>query len=1094
MTSNATEILDGLSASDRARLLQALKRKAVREQAATVAPRSPEEKSIPLSLAQRRLWLLHQLRPGTHAYNEVSALRLAGRLDVNALERSVREIVRRHEALRTVFSMNGNDPVQVVTPWPGALEVVDLTGTPRGQQESAVEGVLAREGEHAFDLASGPLFRTTLVRMSDEESLLVVAAHHIVLDGWSIGVFQRELAEHYRAFRGGGSAAPRALPIQYGDYALWQRHSMRRGLLDAQLAYWTEALRGLPPLLQLPFAAPRPEVETFRGARRYFSIDAGTTERLVALARRENVSLFMILLAAFQALLGRYTARVDVPVGTAVANRNPPEVEELIGFFVNTLVMRGDLSGDPTFRAFLGRVREMALAAFEHQDLPFEALVEKLNPERSPAYNPLFQVMFLLQNAPERPVMLEGITAAQMEIGSVTAKYDLTLSVERTQDGLRAHWEYSTDLFDEAAIDRMSGHLTTFLGGLIENPDLPLSEVPLLTERERHQIVEEWNRTEAPFPLEKCIHELIEAQVARTPGALAIDDGVSRMTYAQLNDAANQLAHYLRGRSTGSGDLVGICLERSVEFVVALLAVLKAGAGYVPLDPSYPRARLLHMLDDAKVRLLVTRTGIRSRLPSFTGDVVDLEAEAAEIARLPTRTPTNVAGPETTAYVVYTSGSTGKPKGVEVTHRNLVHSTSARWEYYREPVGSFLLLSPFAFDSSVAGVFWTLTQGGTIVLPADVLDVSALSGLIASRRVTHLLSVPSLYTLLLQRAAPGQLSTVRTAIVAGESCPTALVREHRQRADATALYNEYGPSEATVWCTVERIDGKVGSIRVPIGRPIANAHVYVLDSKLQPVPVGVPGELHVGGAGVARGYLGRPDLTAGRFIRDPFASAPGARLYKTGDLARFLPDGAIEFLGRIDNQVKIRGHRVELEEVEAALLQHPSVREAVAMVHPEGEDGRLLAYVVTSGSDALLPELRGFVAELLPTFAVPSELVRIDVLPRSPNGKVDRAALPAPETLRARSDVQEAAGWTELQRAIATIWQETLKVGSVGLDDNFFQVGGDSLRVVRVFNRLGALTRGKKLSITDLFKHPTIRGLSAFLERQSESSAPRTNG
>ena len=1094
MTSEATDLLDGLSREDRARLLDALKRKAVRERAAAIAPGASRGRSVPLSLAQRRLWVLSQLRPGTHAYNEVSALHLTGTLNVAALEWSVREIVRRHEALRTVFSSEGDEPVQVVTSWPGELMLVDLTGTPQVRRQSELQRLIEREGQHAFELASGPLFRTIVVRMAAEESVLVIAAHHIVLDGWSVGLFHRELAEHYRSFLDGGRRAPPDLAIQFGDYAVWQRQSLVKGLLDAQLAYWTQALRGLPPLLQLPFAAPRPEVETFNGARRFFSISVETSEKIAGLARGENVSLFMTLLAAFQVLLGRYTERLDVPVGTAVANRNPPEVENVIGFFVNTLVMRGDLHGDPPFRQLLGRVRETALAAFENQDLPFESLVEALNPERSASHNPLFQVMFLLQNAPERPLVLPDLSHAPMEIGSVSAKYDLTLSMENSRNGLRASWEYNTDLFDAPAIERMTGHLTTLLEGIVEHPERPVSELPLLTEAERHQLDREWNRTDAPFPQERCIHELIETQVAQSPEALAVDDGAARLTYRELEGRANQLAAYLRERGVRTGDLVGIHLERSAELVVALLAVLKSGAGYVSLDPTYPRPRLEYMLDDAKVRLVITHSSIEERLPAGAVEIIVLDSSADDVARQPAEAPQSEATPEHTAYVVYTSGSTGKPKGVEVTHRNLVHSTVARWEYYRDQVRSFLLLSSFAFDSSIAGIFWTLTQGGTLVLPSDILDVSALSGLIASRKVTHLLCVPSLYRLILQRAAPGQLSTVRVAIVAGESCPASLVEEHRLRADGAELFNEYGPSEATVWTTVHRIDCAVRSTRVPIGRPIANARAYVLDQKLQPVPVGVRGELHIGGAGVARGYLRRPDLTAEKFIRDPFSNDPKARLYKTGDLARFLPDGTIEFLGRSDTQVKVRGYRVELEEVEAILLQHPAVREAVATVRSDGDDGgRLIAYVVPGSPDASMQDISAFVADQLPSFGVPAELVAIDALPRSPNGKVDRDELPDPADFRIKRNAEQTADWTDLQRALATIWRETLKLGAVGLDDNFFQVGGDSLAVVRVFNRLGAVTNGVSASITDLFKHPTIRALSGFLDRQARAAAQETS-
>ncbi|MCK8498050.1 non-ribosomal peptide synthetase [Myxococcus fulvus] len=1082
-TKDTLELLNSLSPEKRAQVLKSLKQEALQTQSPRIARRADPRAPVPVSLAQNRLWLFEQLRPGGHAYNEVSALRLEGTLDVAVLEQSLQEIVRRHEVLRTSFAEGPEGPVQIITPTVATrLHVVDLAGLAEAEQSRELQRLIDAESRRPFDLTKGALLRTTLFQLGARKSVLLTVVHHIVLDGWSIGVFQRELAELYRELSAGRPSPLRELPIQYADYAVWQRQWMKDDVLQRQLEYWTRQLKDAPPLLTLPFANPRPETERFAGAREYFTLDEQVSKGLSALSRRLNASLFMTLLATFQTLLHRYTGQTDIPVGTVVANREQPELEQLIGFFVNTLVLRGDLGGNPRFEELVERTRATALAAFEHQSLPFEKLVDALKPERSLGYNPLFQVMFILQNMPAADLTLPGLTLSPLEIGSVTAKYDLTLVMDETPHGLHGHWEYNSDLFDADTIRRMSGHLEVLLRAVVENGTRPLAELPLLPEAEERRLLVEWNQTQpATFPLAPSLHRLFEDQATRTPEAVAVAHAGQRLSYRELDERANQLAHHLRGLGVGPGKLVGVCLQRAPELLVALLGVLKAGGAYMPLDPSYPPLRLGFMLEDSKAAVLVTQDSLRTRFATHGAQVVCVDG--SDLARQGKERPTPLAGEHDLAYVIYTSGSTGMPKGVQVTHRNVVHSTIARWTYYREPVSSFLLLSSYAFDSSVAGIFWTLSQGGTLVLPEGegLPDLGVLGGLISAHRVSHLLCIPSVYSLLLQQARPEDLASLKTVMVAGETCPPRLFEQHRRVIPSAALYNEYGPTEATVWCTVHRLEEAPRRASVPIGRPISDTRIYLLDAHLHPVPIGVPGELHVGGPGVTRGYLNHPELTAARFIRDPSSQDTEARLYKTGDLARYLPDGSLEFLGRVDDQVKVRGFRVELGEVEAVLSRLPSVREAVVAVRDdERENKRLVGYVVADAGVSLTA-LREAALQQLPSHAVPSELVQVDSLPRLPNGKVDRRSLPAPETLRVVTQAASQAQWTELQRTIAALWKEAINVESVSLDDNFFQIGGDSLSVVRVFNRLRESV-DKELSITHLFKHPTIRALSAFIE------------
>jgi amino acid adenylation domain-containing protein/non-ribosomal peptide synthase protein (TIGR01720 family) len=1041
----------------------------------------PRAGALPLSFAQQRLWFLDQLVPDNPFYNMPSAVRLQGQLDVAALVQSLNEVVRRHEALRTTFATVEGQPVQVIAPTLTVpLPVVDLSELPEAEREAEVRRLVVEEARRPFALAQGPLVRAQVLRLGAKEHVVLLMLHHIVSDAWSMEVLLRELGVLYAAFAQGQPSPLPELPVQYADFALWQRQWLQGEVLEAQQAYWQGQLREVP-VLELPTDHPRPALPSFRGATYPFVVPTSLAAALKALSQREGATLFMTLLAAFQILLARYSRQEDIVVGSPIANRTRLETEGLIGFFVNTLVLRTDLRGNPSFRELLGRVREVCLGAYAHQDLPFEQLVEELQPVRDLSRTPLVQVMFVLQNASLPALEFPGFTLTPVEVDRGAAHFDLTLSLLDTEQGVRGWFNYNLDLFDAATIARMAGHWQTLLEGLVTQPEQRLSELPLLTAAECDQLLVEWNDTKGDYSQDVCVHQLFEWQVERTPDAVAVVCEDQHLTYRELNERANRLAHYLRALGVGPEALVGLCVERSLEMIIGLLGILKAGGAYVPLDPTYPQERIAFMLADAQVAVLVTQHRLVAGLPEHAAQVVCLDADWLSIAHASEENPVSDVTADHLAYVIYTSGSTGQPKGVLVTHHNLVHSTSARTLYYRDPVGSFLLLSSFAFDSSVAGIFWTLCQGGALCLapPRFEQDLAALPTLIAAQRISHLLSLPSLYGLILAQAPPYSLASLRTVIVAGEPCPGSLVNTHLQQLPEVSLFNEYGPTEGTVWSSVYQVGAAPAGAQVPIGRPIANTQLYLLDDRLQPVPVGVPGELYIGGHGVASGYLQRPELTAERFLPHPFSPEPGRRLYKTGDLARYLPDGNIEFLGRSDQQVKLRGFRIELGEIEAVLSRHPAVREAVVLAREDaGGDKRLVAYVVPEQGQGLsLSELRSFLRTKLPDYMVPSALVVMETLPLTPSGKVDRRALPAPD--RARSESLErsfVAPRTPTEEVLGRIWAQVLGLERVGVYDNFFELGGDSILSLQIIAR--ANQAGLRLTPRQIFQHQTIAELA----------------
>jgi amino acid adenylation domain-containing protein len=1100
---------------------------------------------LPLTSPQRRLWFLDQLEPGNPAYNLAFTARVTGLLDVAALAAALAEVARRHEALRTVFGVVDGAPAQLVLPPAGVpLPLVDLSALPERERTAAAAAGERQGARRPFDLARGPLLAARLVRLGTGEHELQVAVHHIVCDGWSIGVLLREVAALYAAGAARRPSPLPALPVQYGDFARWQAERGADPALLAQLAAWRQRLSGSLPVLALPADRPRPPVQSYRGAHAVRVLPPALVAALSALAAGAvsggGASPFMVLLAAFQALLLRVTAQQDLIVGTAVANRDRVELEGLIGFFVNTLPLRTDLSGDPPFSELLRRARATVLAALAHREVPFERLVDELQPRRDFSVTPIVQAMLVLQNAPLAAPSIPGLGLAAREVDNGTARFDLALSLLATETGLAAVWKYNRDLFDATTIARLAAGFETLLAAAVAAPGRRLSALPLLGAAARHQVVLEWNATAAAGLDEGCLHELFAAQAERTPEAeAAVYEGTS-LTYRELDRRANQLARHLRRLGVGPESLVGVAVERSLELVVGLLGVLKAGGAYLPLDPSYPADRLAFMVDDARVPVLLTQERLRGGLPAGGARVLCLDSGWGAVAAERDTRPAGVATPENLAYAIYTSGSTGRPKGSMIAHRGIVNRL--RWmqaEYGLTPGEGVLQKTPASFDVSVWEFFWPLLTGARLVLarPGGHQDSAYLAGLIAAERITTVHFVPSMLQVFLAEPRAVECTGLRRVIASGEALPRELAERFSELLGWAELHNLYGPTEASVDVTAwawsrmpggasrsgasesrpfgvppaegeETLAAEAAALPrgdaggraplrplrarprqapgdgrgVPIGRPIDNIAIRLLDRfGGEPVPIGVAGHLHIGGIGLARGYLGRPEMTAERFVPDPFG-APGGRLYATGDLARLRNDGAIEFLGRIDHQVKIRGFRIELGEIEAALNGHPAVRETVVLARRSAEDGprRLVAYWVGRGEKAEAEELRAFLAARLPEHMVPSAFVALDAFPLGPSGKVDRQALPAPAEERGE-EMEWTSPRTPLEARLAAMWSEQLGVARVGAHDGFFALGGDSIQGALFVNRLQR-ELDAIVYVMALFDHPTVARFAAYLQ------------
>ena len=1081
-------------------------------------PQRSHQNPAPLSFAQERLWFLDQLQPNQPLYNEAYAFRLEGSLNVTALTQSLNEILYRHEVLRVNFTTIDRQPFQIISPiLTLALPIVDLQLLSKDKLKAEVQRLVTEEQARPFDLANDPLVRVTLLQLYEAQYVLLFTMHHIVCDQWSFGVIIREIVALYKAFfRDKPSSLPE-LPIQYVDFAIWQRQWLQGEVLEAQVSYWKQQLSGAPALLELPTDHPRPPIQTNRGAKQSLVLSKSLAEALRVLSQQEKATLFMTLLAAFQTLLYRYTSQDDIVVGTTISGRNRAEIEGLIGFFVNTLVIRTDLSGTPSFREILNRIREVALGAYANQDLPFEQLVEKLQPKRNLSHTPLFQVMFQLHNTPTTTLELPGLTLSPLEFDKETAKFDLTLSMVEIKQGLIGTLEYNTDLFNAATITQMLGHFQSLLEGIVVNPDQQISKLPILSEAERQQLLVEWNNTQADYPIKQCIHNLFEAQVERaslTPDAIAVVFEDQQLTYRELNQRANQLAHHLRSLGVGPEVLVGICMERSLEMMVGLLGILKAGGAYVPLDSAYPQERLALILEDAKPLVLLTQKHLVAELPKHRAKVVCIDADW-EIHTFSSaqENPISSVTAENLAYVIYTSGSTGTPKGVLITHQALVnHTIAAAKAYQLQPEDRILQFASISFDVAAEELFPSWLSGSTVVIrPNRILAFANFLQFLEQEKLT-VLNLPTAYwhdwvSDLAQTEAPLP-STLRLVIVGTEqTLPEKLALWEKLVGD---LYhklpgghlrirwlNAYGPTEATIGATIyEPLEPTTcqenqSIYRVPVGRPIANTQIYLLDKHLNPTPSGVPGELYISGVGIARGYLNRPELTAEKFIPNPFNDKSGTHLYKTGDLARYLPNGDIELLGRIDHQVKIRGFRIELGEIESKLKQYAKVREAVVMDREDEEgDKRLVAYVSPHFEQTLtLTELRSFLQEKLPQYMVPSAFIVLPALPLLSNGKLDRHSLPAPETLRPEIEVAYVMPQTEVEQKIATVWQNALNIENIGIHDNFFELGGHSLLMVKVHTQLREISK-TDLLLLDLFRYPTISSLAEFFNQTDNQTSP----
>ncbi|HEX5716217.1 MAG TPA: amino acid adenylation domain-containing protein [Thermoanaerobaculia bacterium] len=1059
--------------------------------------------ALPLSSAQRRLWFLHQLEPGSPAYNIPAAVRLYGHLDVPVLRAALGEIVRRHEILRTTFPSFGGQPSQLVHP-PGAISLPVIDLRPLAAAQKQAQELVDTEVRRPFDLAGGPLWRAHVFLVGDEESVLLMTLHHVVTDGWSSGILVREMVALYTAFSSGAASPLPELPVQYADYAVWQRAWLQGETLGRELAYWRSQLADIPTSLELPTDRPRPAVWSYRGSTRPLALDSMLSERVEALCRRCGVTLFMTLLAAFQTLLHRYTGQVRVPVGSPIAGRDRSEIEGLIGFFINTLVVNADLAEDPGFSSLLHRVREVALAAHAHQSLPFERLVDELRPERNLSHTPLFQVVLVVQNTPQETFALPGLRMSLLPVDTRTAKFDLTLVMGRGDKGLAGYAEYNSDLFDTATVDRLLGHLACLLSAAVNDPETALSELPLLTEAERHQVLRSWNGEAAAIAAPVgTIHARFEAQAARQPHATAAIYEGERITYAELDVWANRIARRLLALGVGPEIPVGVCLEPSPGVLAALLGVLKSGGAYVPLDPAYPRERIAFTLEDAGISVVVTEERLVPSLPDSGVSLLRLEADRREIERESSESPGALAlSSGNLAYVIYTSGSTGRPKGVQVTHGNVLRLLDATEPWFGFGLNDvWTLFHSFAFDFSVWEMWGALLYGGSIVVVPRAMTRSPedVYRLLVRHGVTVLNQTPSAFRQLIRAEQEAGLSSVpplRWIVFGGEALELQSLRPWIERHGdaAPGLVNMYGITETTVHVTYRPVrqadlDEGAGSV---IGVPIPDLSVYVLDARQQPLPIGVPGEICVGGAGVSRGYLGRPGLTAERFVPDPFGTLLGSRLYRSGDLGRLLQNGDLEYLGRIDDQVKIRGFRIELGEIEAALTAHPALRETVVVARPDAAgERRLVAYVVPQGSSPAVEDLRSWLHHTLPEYMVPAAFVVLPMLPLTPNGKIDRRALPEPERTRSGLITGYMAPRTPAQEVLVGVWSQVLGIGEIGIRDNFFALGGDSIRSIQVV----ALTRerGLPLNLPQLFQFQTIAELAAAVEDGEVETLPSTS-
>ncbi|BAZ14313.1 amino acid adenylation domain-containing protein [Calothrix sp. NIES-4071] len=1062
--------------------------------------------NLPLSFGQARLWFLYQLEGQTATYNIPVTLRLFGELNTAAFEMAVQEIVRRHEVLRTNFKMVNDSAVQVIAGQPTVtISIVDLQQVPYLEQSNKVQQLALSEVQKPFDLSNDSLLRVTLLRLSEKSHVLLLTMHHIISDGWSMGVFINELSELYQAFCNGQPSQLPELLIQYADFAYWQRHWLSGEVLQTQLNYWKQNLTGIPPLLELPTDRPRPSVQTFQGSFTEFLLNQELTSQIKALSQKSGTTLFMTLLAAFATLLSRYSGQEDIVIGSPIANRNRSQVESLIGFFVNTQVLRTKLHGNPNFSELLERVRETTLGAYDHQDLPFEKLVEELQPERSLSHTPLFQVMFVMENTPIGKLELPGLTITPLELENITAKFDLTLSIEETASGLLCGWEYNSDLFGVTTIEQMAVHFQTLLESIVKNPLQRVAQLPLLSATEQHQLLVEWNNTGADYPLEQTFTQQFEAIVEKNPLSIAVVFENQQLTYQQLNARANRWARHLVSLGVGAETIVALNSERNIDFLTAMLAVFKAGAAYLPLNPDHPTERNRQVLEQSQVSLVLSASSWSSLVNHLETEpqlllLEDLDSFDYSSQNLPVRST-----PENLAYVIYTSGSTGKPKGAMLEHRGMLNHLYAKvTDLQLTQTDIVAQTAAQTFDISIWQFLVALLVGGQveIVRTSITTDPAELLTLMQSKQISILEIVPSLLRMMLEHIELSSnnkpnLSELRWLLLTGETLPPQLCRQWLEYYPAIPMMNAYGPTECSDDVTHYPIYTPPAEeiLNLPIGHPVANTQLYILDKYLQPVPIGVPGELYVGGVSVGRGYLHNSQQTQLAFVKNPFrditqnsALRTQHLLYKTGDKARYLFDGNIEFLNRIDYQVKIRGFRIELGEIEAVLTQHPQVREVVVIAREDQPGNQYLVAYIVPNSVLSNKELRDFLKQKLPEYMIPTAFVMLESIPLTPNGKVDRRALPVPE-LSSSDNFVAPSDMLELE--LTQIWEEILHVHPIGVRDNFFDLGGHSLLAVSLIARIQQKFN-KKLSLAALFQGATVEHLANIIRSSTDFSSSST--
>jgi amino acid adenylation domain-containing protein len=1065
-----------------ASLAEEVARSRQKEQQASVPPivPVPRDQPLPLSYSQQRMWLMHRLAPQSTAYNMPFASRQMGRLNKAALRNTIDAICSRHEAFRTTFLMKGEGPVQIIHPFrPPHWVEVDLQELPREQSRQQAARLVEQEANQPFDLEKGPLARFLLIAIEPEDHVLVLTMHHIIGDQWSFGIIGQEFASFYNAFCRGDVPSPKPIRLQYADYAVWQRRSLTDDWLRTQSDYWQKKLAGLSKL-SLPTDHPRPGVQTFNGSHHTLELPSSLIERLKQFSAEHNATMFMTLLACFQILLHRYSGQTDIAVGTPIANRTQSSVESIIGSFVNTLVLRTDLSGNPTFIELMGRVRETALGAYANQDFPFDKLVESMHSARDHSSAPLVQVLFNVPNAPIGEITVQGLSWVPFEVETQAAQFDLSLTIE-TEFARKAYLTFNTDLFEPQTAERMLGQYKTLLQSALANPQSKVSELPTLTAPERRQMLQDWNSTNRDYPESECFPQLFEAQVERTPDAVVLSMGRQSLRYGELNAKANQLARYLQTLGARPGAAVGIGLERSFEMVIALMAVLKTGAAYVPLDPDYPPDRLRFMSENASLTVVLTSGSLAELFDAQVCRRLCLDQEQERIAQESDHNLPPTATPQDLAYILYTSGSTGQPKGVEIPHRALVNFL---WSIRQQPGCSaedaMLSVTTLSFDIAGLELYVPLLVGARVEIASRTaaMDGRQLRALCEAVRPTIMQATPATWRMLIEAGWPG--SQQLTVLCGGEALPPDLAASLLDR--SAALWNMYGPTETTIWSTIEKIERS--DREITIGRPIANTELYILDQFLQPVPIGVAGELYIGGHGLARGYRGRPDLTQERFLPHPFSLDPLAKLYRTGDLARYRPDGRIVHLGRLDHQVKIRGYRIELGEIETALCRHQTVRQAVVMARDDQQGVKLLvAYVVCQdGAAPSQLELRSFLQSQIPDYMVPSLFVFLKAMPLTANNKVDRNALPPPASILA-GDAVYVAPRDRMDLQMAALWQQVFGIDKIGIHDNFFDLGGHSLKAAQLFYLIEQVY-GRHLPLSTLFQAPTIAGLTSVLTQE----------